>query len=65
MRELRQLVSASNIYCSQGIPPPNVRLLHTVATYITDMLKLFGVISDDSDIGFPLDSQSASSSQVS
>ncbi|XP_064401843.1 cysteine--tRNA ligase, cytoplasmic-like [Halichondria panicea] len=63
MRELRQLVSASNIYCSQGNPPPNVRLLHTVATYITDMLKLFGVISEDSDIGFPLDSQSASSSQ--
>ena len=62
MKLLRQLVTDANIYISKTTP--NVRLLVSIATYITDVLKVFGVIPGDSSIGFPLDSQSDGKTQV-
>lgn len=62
MRLLRELVSSSNIYLSSQ--SPNVRLLIAIATYITDIMEVFGVIPGRASIGFPLSDQSESSTEV-
>ncbi|KAF5286869.1 hypothetical protein FQA39_LY00402 [Lamprigera yunnana] len=55
---LRELVTSSNIYlrdCKQ----PNAVLLRNIASYITYILSVFGTISKEEVIGFPM-SQSVS-----
>ncbi|CAD7088885.1 unnamed protein product [Hermetia illucens] len=52
---LRDLVSASNIYIRDNRSSYNSLLLRKVATYITDMLHIFGAISGPrGGIGFPV-----------
>lgn len=49
---LRELVTTSNIYIKE-IKSPNSVQLYDIALYITQILKIFGTISDTSIIGFP------------
>ncbi|KAI4457374.1 cysteinyl-trna synthetase [Holotrichia oblita] len=50
---IRELVSASNLYMRDK-KPPNALLLNHVGVYITDLLKIFGTIPESEDIGFPV-----------
>lgn len=53
---IRELVTASNSYIAQARQDkrrPNRRLLHIVASYITDLFKVFGAVPSDESIGFP------------
>lgn len=59
LEALRDLVTASNLYlrdCKQ----PNAVLLRDIATYITNILTVFGTITAETSIGFPVSSQSTS-----
>ncbi|XP_005111467.1 cysteine--tRNA ligase, cytoplasmic [Aplysia californica] len=56
MDHIRELVSAGNLYISamrSSQRQPNRALLMKVATYITDLLKIFGAIPKEQAIGFP------------
>ena len=55
MKELKALISVCNIYISESGSFANVRLLESVAHYITGILKVFGVIPETTFLGFPLD----------
>lgn len=63
MKSLRSLVSSANVYSSSQ-DSPNVRLLVSIAQYLTRMLTLFGVITQNSNIGFPVEGTSSSNTQV-
>lgn len=55
MRVMKELVNTSNIYLSDPSGPVNARLLHSIASYLTDMLRVFGVITGStSSVGFPV-----------
>jgi cysteinyl-tRNA synthetase len=54
MRVMKELVNTGSIYLSLQSGPANARLLHNIASYLTAILRVFGVISDSSPIGFPL-----------
>jgi cysteinyl-tRNA synthetase len=58
---MRDLVAISNVYIRES--QPNRLLLRNIASYITNMLKIFGAITGDDTIGFPL--AGAESSNVS
>ncbi|OZJ02371.1 hypothetical protein BZG36_04436 [Bifiguratus adelaidae] len=62
MNEISELVSAANIYISKGGRKLNAHVLNKVATWITSMLKVFGLTSNGEAIGFP---STASAGQVS
>jgi cysteinyl-tRNA synthetase len=51
---MKELVNASNIYLTDRSAPPNARLLHNVASYLTGMLQVFGVIPEGGFLGFPI-----------
>ncbi|KAH8277702.1 hypothetical protein KR018_003747 [Drosophila ironensis] len=52
---IRELVSASNVYIRDNKTRLNSLLLRNVATYITDLLHVFGAISGPrGGIGFPM-----------
>nr|CAB3227681.1 cysteine--tRNA ligase, cytoplasmic-like [Phallusia mammillata] len=54
---LRQLVTASNTYLANAHTQkatPNGQLLKDVAKYITWIFKVFGAISGEAEIGFPI-----------
>ncbi|KAK3766185.1 hypothetical protein RRG08_025185 [Elysia crispata] len=56
MDSIRELVSAGNTYISaarKNQKSPNRTLLLNIATYITDLLKVFGAIPKSQTIGFP------------
>ncbi|GFR89322.1 cysteine--tRNA ligase, cytoplasmic-like [Elysia marginata] len=56
MDNIRELVSAGNTYISvarRTQRSPNRILLLNIATYITDLLKMFGAIPKSQAIGFP------------
>lgn len=56
MDGIRELVSAGNTYISasrKSQHTPNRALLVNIATYITDLLKVFGAIPKSQTIGFP------------
>ncbi|XP_060068191.1 cysteine--tRNA ligase, cytoplasmic-like [Ylistrum balloti] len=56
MEVMRDAISACNIYitkCKVDKRLPNRMLLKNMASYITDMLKIFGAIDTDTTIGFP------------
>lgn len=55
--EVRELIKASNIYINKHKTDktlPNRMLLQNIATYITNLLKMFGAIETDESIGFPI-----------
>lgn len=52
---LRDLVCSSNIYIRER-KPPNSLLLRDIATYITEMLTIFGAIDTPKQLGFPVGS---------
>lgn len=54
MRVMKELVTTSNIYLSEQTSSPNARLLQNIAKYLTDMLRVFGVVPEDSSLGFPV-----------
>ena len=53
MKVMKELVSSCNVYLGEGVA--NVRLLELVALYLTDMMKVFGVVPDSTRLGFPTD----------
>lgn len=60
---IRDLVGQSNIYIRDNSPNGtlNLLLLKRIATYITDILHIYGVISGArGGIGFPIESSSGS-----
>ncbi|XP_016968199.1 cysteine--tRNA ligase, cytoplasmic [Drosophila biarmipes] len=58
---IRELVSASNVYIRDNKTQLNSLLLRNVATYITDLLHVFGAISGPrGGIGFPVSGGSGS-----
>ena len=59
MKILRDVISACNVYMSQGgSSPSNARLVDSIAHYVTYVLSVFGVIPLDSGIGFPVEGES-------
>ena len=55
MKVMKDLVGSCNVYLGEGVA--NVRLLELVALYLTDMMKVFGVVPDSTRLGFPTDQQ--------
>ena len=51
---MKELVTICNVYLSETSQEANVKLLYTIATYLTQLLRVFGVITSDQGIGFPL-----------
>lgn len=61
VEEMRVLVSHSNSYIANRKSAklrPNRMLLESIATYLTNMLKIFGAIEGSDPIGFPVGGQS-------
>lgn len=56
LKAVRDLVSACNLYLGDKSPEfsSNALLLKDVASYITWLLRTFGALPSDSNIGFPL-----------
>ena len=50
---MKELVGSCNIYLGEGVA--NARLLELVALYLTDMMKVFGVVPESTRLGFPTD----------
>ena len=55
MKVLKELVGSCNVYLGEGVA--NVRLLEMVALYLTDMMKVFGVVPESTRLGFPTHQQ--------
>jgi cysteinyl-tRNA synthetase len=55
---MKELVSASNVYLSDQSASANARLLHNIAGYLSDMLRVFGVIAGPTAVGFPVNQSS-------
>jgi cysteinyl-tRNA synthetase len=56
LRHMRELVGTGNTYLKTKENHCDVILLMTVAKYLTDMFKIFGVIPEDhTSIGFPVE----------
>jgi len=53
MLALCDLVKATNTYLASDLPPP-AYLLRRIASFITQILRLFGVVEGGDDLGFPL-----------
>lgn len=56
MKIIRDVISSCNVYTKDS-PQINARLMEGVAHYITYILKVFGVISLDEGIGFPIEGE--------
>ena len=54
VRHLMNLIREANKYIESGVV--GSAILSSVARYITSILRTFGVVQDDNDIGFSLDS---------
>ena len=55
--EIRELIKASNVYISKHRTDktlPNRMLLQNIASFITNLLKMFGAIEVDDSVGFPM-----------
>lgn len=48
------MVTAANIYIRDNKDHLNCLLLRKIATYITDLLRIFGAINNNQSIGFPV-----------
>jgi cysteinyl-tRNA synthetase len=65
--EIRELINCSNNYIrakSSSQAAVNKLLLRNIAAYITDIMKVFGIIPGDGAIGFPLASAGASNVKI-
>ena len=51
MKVMKELVGSCNVYLGEGVA--NARLLEMMALYLTDMMKVFGVVSESTRLGFP------------
>lgn len=54
---LRDLIATCNVYLRDrrvASEPPNCLILRDVAAYITHIMSVFGAISADAAIGFPI-----------
>ncbi|XP_065347910.1 cysteine--tRNA ligase, cytoplasmic [Cloeon dipterum] len=66
IEEIREMVNVSNNYIRSkkaSQDQPNRLLLKNVAEYITRIMKVFGVISGDNLIGFPISGSGASNTE--
>ncbi|XP_030562604.1 cysteine--tRNA ligase, cytoplasmic [Drosophila novamexicana] len=62
---VRELVSTTNIYIRDNKTRLNHLLLRKIATYITDLLHIFGAIAGPrGGIGFPLNSTESNNSEI-
>ena len=62
---LLELIRECNKYSEADGSLVSTSLLTNVARYVTSILKVFGLVQDSSDIGFPFDSSSGSGSGAS
>lgn len=53
LEQMRELVSASNVYLREKRPPDSL-LLVSIAQYLTKMLNIFGCMPTENNIGFPV-----------
>lgn len=53
MKCLKDLVNLCNVYMDDAAP--NSRLLESIASYCTQMFRVFGVIQSDVGLGFPVE----------
>ncbi|VDK85534.1 unnamed protein product [Onchocerca ochengi] len=68
IEKLRELIAIGNAYINEMEKKnsiPNCLLLRNVALYITWLLKIFGVVPQNVDIGFPVEQNGTSSRDVS
>lgn len=67
LKTVRDLVSVCNVYMADKSSEflPNALLLRDIAAYVTSLLRIFGAIPSDSNIGFPLATSENSSLDVS
>jgi len=63
MKALKSVVSDTYSYLSSN-KCPNVRLLIQVAVYVTDILRVFGVVESEDKIGFQSEGSTVSSDDV-
>jgi cysteinyl-tRNA synthetase len=54
MEKIRELINSSNIYIRDN-PEPSAQLLKLIAEYITSLMKIFGVIPESTQLGYPAD----------
>ncbi|XP_064599613.1 cysteine--tRNA ligase, cytoplasmic-like [Liolophura sinensis] len=57
LENIRELVSSANIYIGEhraAKTTPNRMLLKNIAAYITNLMRMFGAISEEEKVGFPL-----------
>ncbi|KJH52646.1 cysteine--tRNA ligase [Dictyocaulus viviparus] len=60
IEKLRELINIGNAYIyekDREATVPNCLLLRNIASYITNMFTVFGVIPKSSEIGYPMESQ--------
>lgn len=55
MKAMKDLVGSCNVYLGEGMA--NARLLELVGLYLTNMMKVFGVVADSARFGFPVNQQ--------
>ena len=55
MKVMKDLVGSCNVYLGEGVA--NARLLELIGLYLTDMMKIFGVVPESTRFGFPVDQQ--------
>ena len=61
---MRELVSASYVYLRKERKETDVRLLIDIASYITEIFRIFGAIPTEEKIGFPLANAAGDASNV-
>ncbi|BET01110.1 unnamed protein product [Nesidiocoris tenuis] len=54
--KIRECISCCNTTVSKGTV--DVQLLRRIATYVTDLMAIFGAVDDNQTIGFPISSKS-------
>lgn len=58
MRLMKELVVTCNVYIADQAEP-NAQLLEIVASYLTQLFKMFGVTGNDAAIGFTVEGEQA------
>jgi len=61
IEKMRELINSSNIYIKEKSSTkslPNAQLLKTIAEYLTSLLKMFGVIPEQTQLGYPSEDSS-------
>ena len=63
VRECNRYAETADANNQQGVGGVSTAVVSSVARYVTSILKVFGLVPDASDIGFPLDCSSSSFSE--